>query len=102
MLTRLGSTFRLAMCVCALAGAATARAADQQTRIQHVVDDLKTQLSIAQPVNVAIVESNPKLLSVVPVAHTRATFLLSVEADFAQGLSEDERRAAVQPALGPL
>ncbi len=100
MLTRLGSTFRLAVCVCALAGAATARAADQQTRIQHVVDDLKTQLSIAQPVNVAIVETNPKLFSVVPVEHTGATFLLSVEEDFANGLSEDELRAAVAHELG--
>src|SRR6266576_5974862 len=100
MLKRLSSTFRLAVCVCALAGAATAHAADQQTRIQHVVDDLKTQLSIAQPVNVAIVDANPKLFSVVPVEHTRATFLLSVEEDFAQGLNEAELRAAVAHELG--
>ena len=100
MLTRLGSTFRLAVCVCTLAGAARAHAADQQTRVQHVVDDLKTQLSIAQPVNVAIVDRNPKLFSVVPVEHTRATFLLSVEEDFAQGLTDDELRAAVAHELG--
>ena len=103
MTRRLGNTFRLAVCVCTLVLARRARAADQQARIQHVVDDLKSQLSIAQRVDVAMVEANPRLFSVVPETHqpeTPATFLLSVEEDFAQGLSDAELRAAVAHELG--
>ena len=103
MTRRLGNTFRLALCACTLALAAHAHAADQQARIQRVVDDLKPQLSIGQRVNVAVVEANPRLFSVVPEKHdagTPATFLLSVEEDFAQGLSDVELRAAVAHELG--
>src|SRR5436190_12320524 len=100
MLTRLGHTFRLAVCVCALAGAGNAHAVDQHERIQRVVDDLKSRLSIAQTVDVAVVHNNPKLFSVVPAEHQRATFLLSAEEDFANGLSETELRAAVAHELG--
>src|ERR1051325_4804706 len=103
MTRRLGNTFRLAACVCTLALAARAHAADQQARIQRVVDDLKSQLSIGQRVSVAVVEANPRLFSVVPEKHdggTPATFLLSVEEDFAQGVSDVELRAAVAHELG--
>ena len=92
--------FRLALCVCALARASTARGADQRERIQRVVDDLRQQLTIVQTVNVSIVEANPRLFSVAPVAQQVTTFLLSVEEDFAQGLSEAELRAAVAHELG--
>ena len=103
MTTRLGHTFRLAVCVCTLALAARAHGADQQTRVQRVVDDLKSRLSIAERVDVAVVEANPRLFSVVPEKHdvgTPATFLLSVEEDFAQGLTDVELRAAVAHELG--
>src|SRR5438045_718637 len=100
MTTRLGNTFRLAVCVCALAAARHTHAADQQERIQQVVDDLKSRLSIAQPIDVDIVTNNPRLFSVVPAEQKRSTFLLSVEEDFAQGLSDAELRAAVAHELG--
>jgi hypothetical protein len=100
MLTRLGHTIRLSVCVCVLANAANAHAADQQDRIQRVVQDLKARLSIAQTVDVAIVRANPKLFSVVPVERQRSTFLLSVEEDFAVGLTDVELRAAVAHELG--
>jgi len=106
MKTRLGHTFRLAVCVCTLALNTRAQAADQQARIQRVVDDLKSQLSIGQRVDVSVVEANPRLFSVVPLknggreADQPATFLLSVEEGFAQGLSDVELRAAVAHELG--
>jgi hypothetical protein len=103
MKTRLGNTLRLAACVTTLALATRAHAADQQTRIQRVVDDLKSQLAIGHRVEVSVVEANARLFSVVPEPHapeTPATFLLSVEEDFAQGLSDVELRAAVAHELG--
>jgi predicted Zn-dependent protease len=100
MLTRLGHTIRLIVCACVLARAANAHAADQQQRIQRVVDDLKARLSIAQNIDVAIVEHNPALFSVVPAQHQPSTFLLSAQEDFARGLSDAELRAAVAHELG--
>jgi hypothetical protein len=64
------------------------------------VDDLRAQLVIAQTVDVLIVEVNPTLFSVAPPAPHEATFLLSVEEDFAQELNEAELRAAVAHELG--
>ncbi len=100
MRSKLGRTCRLAVCVCTLAFAARAHAGDQQTRIQRVVDDLKSRLAIAQTVKVSIVETNPRLFSVAPVEARDGTFLLSVEEDFAQSLSDTELSAAVAHELG--
>jgi len=100
MLSRLGSTFRLALCVCVLACTRTAHALDQRERIQQVVDELRAGLAIEQPVNVSMVPSNPRLFSVVPAEHQPATFLLSIEEGFAQDLSATELRAAVAHELG--
>ena len=106
MKTRLGHTFGLAVCVSTLALATRAHATDQQARIQRVVDDLKSQLSIGQRVDVSVVAANPRLFSVVPLTKSEreadqpATFLLSVEEGFAQGLSDVELRAAVAHELG--
>jgi len=95
-----GSTLRLAVCVCVLACAATARAADQRDRIARVVNDLKTQLLITQAVDVAVVAENPRIFSVTPAEHLPGTFLLTAEEDFAQGLSDAELRAAIAHELG--
>ncbi len=100
MRKRLGSSFRIGVYVCALAHATRAHAIDQQERIQRVVDDLKARLAITQPVNVSVVQTNPKLFSVVPAEQKGGTFLLSVEEDFAQALTDAELRAAVAHELG--
>ncbi|HXD74567.1 MAG TPA: hypothetical protein VN628_12555 [Vicinamibacterales bacterium] len=92
--------FPVAVCACVLACASNAHAGDQQARIQRLVDDLKAQLSIGQPVSVALVATNPKLFSVVPAEQDHRTFLLSVEEDFARTLTDDELRAAVAHELG--
>ena len=100
MRQRLFRTFRLALCVCVFAHTRRAAAADQQERVQRVVEDLKARLSITQAVSVAVVPANPKLFSVVPESGKAGAFLLSVEEDFAQGLTEPELRAAVAHELG--
>jgi len=92
--------FPVAVCACVLACASNAHAGDQQARIQRLVDDLKAQLSIGQPVSVSLVATNPKLFSVVPAEQDHRTFLLSVEEDFARTLTDDELRAAVAHELG--
>ena len=100
MRKELGRTLAAALCLCALAAASPARASDERERIQRLVDVLKSQLAIPQPVHVAIVQTNPKLFSVAPVEHDGGTFLLSVEEDFAEALSDVELKAAVAHELG--
>ncbi len=97
---KLSSGCRFAAAVCALACATTARASDQQARIQRVVDGLRVKLSITQPVIVTMVQTNPSLFSVAPPADRAGTFLLAVEEDFAQELSDAEVEAAVAHELG--
>ena len=99
MLKQLGRTCVAALCACVFASAPV-RAAGDRERIQQIVDDLKTRLAIPQPINVTVVQTNPKLFSVAPIEHETGTFLLSVEEDFAQALNEDELTAAVAHELG--
>jgi hypothetical protein len=73
--------------------------ADEGT-IQGVVDDLKTRLSMADAVRVAIVESNPRVVSVEPPAGGRGPFVLVVERGFLEDLTADELRAVVAHELG--
>jgi len=87
-------------CVCALGYSPNVHASDQLERIQRLVAELKSQLAISQTVDVKIVQTNVRLFSVAPVEHEKATFLLSVEEDFAQALTESELRAAVAHELG--
>jgi hypothetical protein len=95
-----GSKLWLAACVCALLCATPAHAADSRERIERVVNDLKTQLSIDDNIDVTVVAQNPKLFSVAKAEHQPRTFLLSVEEDFAQELNEAELRAAIAHELG--
>jgi len=97
---KLNRLFCAVTCVCALGYSPAAHAGDQLERIQRVVADLKTQLAISQTVDVTIVQTNARLFSVAPVEHERATFLLSVEEDFAQALTDSELKAAVAHELG--
>ena len=68
------------------------------TRIQKVVDDLKSRLSIAAQVTVTIVPENARLVSVEPAG--RGTFSLTVEAGFADALDDDELGAVIAHELG--
>jgi|SRR5665213_551558 len=110
MLNRLGSMFRLSVCVCAISCAANARASSandtanldraKRDSVQHLVDELKARLSIPQTVMVSMVTTNPRLLSVERAANQADVFVLSVEQDFADVLSEQEMTAAVAHELG--
>ncbi len=97
---RLNRVLRVSACVLALAWPSFAHASGQLERVQRVVADLKDRLAIPQTVDVNIVQSNPRLFSVAPVANRRGTFLLSVEEDFAEALDDAELKAAVAHELG--
>jgi hypothetical protein len=68
-------------------------------RLQSVVDALKTRLAIPEPVTVAIVLSDPLMMSVKPIDQARA-FELSIEAAFLNVLTELEIEAAIAHELG--
>jgi predicted Zn-dependent protease len=67
-------------------------------RVQQIVDDLKGRLEIPQTVTVSIVDQNPLMVSVAPTSD--GGFALSLEADFAERLTQDELTAAVAHELG--
>jgi hypothetical protein len=111
-MNRLGRIFLLCACVCAISCAATANAsgsengpennveASERDRLQGIVDALKTRLSIPQTVKVSMVIENPRLLSVARAPDQPEAFLVSVERDFAEVLSEPELAAAIAHELG--
>jgi hypothetical protein len=70
---------------------------DQQ-RIQEIVNEFMTKLTMGHKVAVAVVPKNPLMLSVEPDDSTQ--FLLSVEEDFIGELTQDELEAAIAHELG--
>jgi predicted Zn-dependent protease len=66
--------------------------------VQRIVDDLKGRLGIPQAVTVTVVDRNPLMVSVAPASD--GGFALSLEADFAERLTQDELTAAVAHELG--
>ena len=99
MSNNLSHVLRVVTCVFVCTFSTAAHASDQLERIQRAVAELKPQLAISQTVDVKIVQTNPRLFSVEPVRR-EGTFLLSVEEDFAQALTDAELRAAVAHELG--
>lgn len=73
--------------------------ADEAT-IQGIVDHLKVLLPIGDPIRVAIVEANPRVVSVEPAADGQGTFVLAVERGFLEELTEDDLPAMVAHELG--
>jgi len=69
-------------------------------RVQAIVSDLRSRLSITSPIVVSIVPSNALMMSVEAPTETRNTFLLSVEASFLEVLTDEELEAAVAHELG--
>jgi Peptidase family M48 len=70
---------------------------DQQ-RIQQIVNEFMAKLNMAQKVAVAVVPSNPLMVSVEPDDSTQ--FLLSVEDQFIEELTQEELEAAIAHELG--
>lgn len=69
-------------------------------RIQGVVNDLRSELAIPEEVVVALVTGNALVVSVERMRGRDAAFLLSIEADFLDGLDDDDLRAVVAHELG--
>ena len=70
--------------------------------LQRLIDDLRIELGITVPVEAAIVESNPLLVSV--ERQTRRTrddaFAISFDREFLDGLDDADVRAAIAHELG--
>ena len=77
----------------------TPRSAAEE-KLQSLVSDIKTRLSIPVAVVVSIVPTDPLIMSVKPPADPDAPFLLSVDAAFLDQLRDDELEAAIAHELG--
>ena len=84
-------------CISGASVAAQQPVSTQQTRVQHLVDEISARLGITDAVLVSIVPSNRLLMSVEPAEHA---FELKVQDGFVDGLDEAEIRAAVAHELG--
>jgi len=71
---------------------------DQQ-RIQEIVNDFMVKLTMNQKVAVTVVPKNPLMVSV-EYTDTESGFLLSVEEDFINELTDEELHAAIAHELG--
>lgn len=94
----------LAVLLLAGQGAASEREAEVRragtARVQGLVDQLKTDLSLPHPVVVELVADNALMASVERVKGRDDTFRLSLDARFLDELDEDELRAVVAHELG--
>ena len=70
-----------------------------QLRVQQIVDEFMARLTMPQRVAVSMVPKNPLMLSVEFDA-SDSGFLLSLEEDFVEDLSDEELRAAIAHELG--
>jgi hypothetical protein len=69
------------------------------TRLQGIVDELRSKLAIPDEVTVSIVPTNP-LMASVEAADGRDGFVLSMEADFVERLTQEELEAVIAHELG--
>ena len=79
-----------------------ASGAAEEKKLQSVVSDLRTRLSISVAVVVSIVPTDPLMMSVKPPASPDDPFLLSVDSAFLDQLTDDELEAAIAHELGHL
>ncbi|MGH2542362.1 MAG: M48 family metalloprotease [Ardenticatenaceae bacterium] len=70
------------------------------SRIQHLIDQLRSTLSLKAAVTSVIVEENPMVVSVEPVRGRPGAFVLSFEKGFTEALSDDELTAVIAHELG--
>jgi hypothetical protein len=74
--------------------------AEAEGKLQSLVSDLKSRLQIAPPITVAIVPSNALMMSVEAPTEPKHDFLLTVDANFLETLTDDELEAAIAHELG--
>jgi hypothetical protein len=70
-----------------------------QQRIQEIVNEFMTRLTMGHKVAVTVVPKNPLMVSV-EYTDTSTGFLLSVEEDFINELTQEELEAAIAHELG--
>jgi hypothetical protein len=92
-------TLALATTLSSAAEGASASGAAEE-KLQSLVSDLTTRLSISVPVFVSIVPTDPLVMSVKPPAAPEDPFMLSVDAAFLDQLTDDELEAAIAHELG--
>ena len=68
--------------------------------LQNLTDDLRVRLEIVERVHVALVDHNPLVMSVETLAGRTGPFVISVDREFIQELSEKELEAALAHELG--
>jgi predicted Zn-dependent protease len=68
--------------------------------IQEVVNDYRTRLSMPQEIRVTIVPINPLVVSVEPLQDRDGPYLLSIQGDFLDLLTDEELRAVIAHELG--
>lgn len=95
-----GSLILLMVLAVGVTAAADTNGARSAAGLQHLVDGLRARLGISQPVQVTIVETNPRVVSMIPPASAGEPFGLAVQGDFLNALSEDEIAAALAHELG--
>lgn len=84
----------------ALAETGPGRAADKARLLQRVLDRVKVQLGLDDPVTVEVVGSNPHLVSVEAPAVRGGAFIVRVEERMLELLAADELEAALAHELG--
>ena len=70
-----------------------------QQRIQEIVNEFMTKLTMGHKIAVTVVPKNPLMVSV-EYTDTSTGFLLSVEEDFINELTQEELEAAIAHELG--
>jgi hypothetical protein len=68
-------------------------------RLQNLVDALRTELNIPDPVVLEVVDENPRMASVEP-AKEGDGFVLAIESAFASRLTDDELKGVIAHELG--
>jgi hypothetical protein len=82
-----------------LNGAGPESAQTTRARVREIVDDFMARLTLTERVTISVVPKNPLMLSV-EFNDTEAGFLLSLEEDFVNELTDEELRAAIAHELG--
>jgi hypothetical protein len=72
----------------------------RQRTIQDLVEDIKARLTIPNPVLVSIVPENKLVVSVERLKDSHDSFTMLMQADFLEGLSDEELQAVVAHELG--
>jgi hypothetical protein len=72
----------------------------RQRTIQDLVEDFKARLTIPNPVLVSIVPENKLVVSVERLKDRNDSFTMLMQADFLEGLNDEELQAVVAHELG--